>query len=370
MPQKAGDRVHTDRRDAVQRARLARSGDLTAVDVPTVEDEAMRALSRAREDTSSDRQDATFRLNAFWRRHDSRYGGRAHWNPAHLRGLSAVVGPTPAQPLVLQADVRAVTDHTERLQRLEQARHDHVNAWRVHPVVEALQALRGVQCTGAVTRGAAMGDLSRFDTPRALMKCLGLIPAAYSSGARRQPGSMTTAGNTQARRALVEGAWASRDPATVSRHRQRRLEIPPKIIQDISWKAQVRLGTRDRHLVARGPQAHVVTVASARELAGCMWAMAQEVPVIPSDADGSSWHAFLSIVPLGKVPTGSGSDAAPVWCHPRRREEASGGYSSLDRGRHPTEASQVGPNPRIAAGSTVAYDWLRLCPCTKGKKTA
>jgi transposase len=103
MPQKAGDRVTTDRRDAVPRARLARSGDLTAVDVPTVADDAMRDLSRARADTRSALQDATVRLNACWRRHDSRDTGRAHGRPAQLRGLAEVVGPTPAQPLVFQA---------------------------------------------------------------------------------------------------------------------------------------------------------------------------------------------------------------------------------------------------------------------------
>jgi transposase len=330
----------------------------------------MRDRSRAREETSSARTDATCRLNAFWRRHEIRYGGRAHGNPAHRRWRSAVVCPTPAPPSVFHADVRAVTAHTERLQRLAQARHDHAKAWRLHPVVEALQARRGVPCTGAVTMVAAIGDLSRCATPRALLKCLGLIPAAYSSGERRQQGSLTTAGNTQARRALGEGAWASRDPATVSRHLQRRLETQPKIIQDLSWKAQLRLCQRDRQRVARGTHATVVTVAIARELAGFMGAMATEVPVIPSDADGSSWHACLRIVPRGTVPTGSGRDAAPVWCHPRRREEARGGYSSLDRGRPPTDASQVGPHPRLAAGSTGASDGLRLFPCTKGKKTA
>jgi hypothetical protein len=92
---------------------------------------------------------------------------------------------------------------------------------------------------------------------------------------------MTKAGHTHARRALVEGAWAYRDRAQVSRHRQRRLAKQPKSIQASSWQAQGRLGQRSRHLVARGKQAHVVPVAIARALAGCMWAMAKEVPVIP-----------------------------------------------------------------------------------------
>jgi transposase len=153
------------------------------------------------------------------------------------------------------------------------------------PVVEALQALRGVQFTVAVTRVADSGDRTRCDTPRELMTCLGLIPSEYASGAQRRQGSLPNAGHAQARRALVEGAWAYRYPAKVSRHLQLRRETPPKVIQDLSWNAQVRLCQRDRRLVSRGPHPHVVTVAMARELAGCMWAMATQVPVTPSSPD-------------------------------------------------------------------------------------
>jgi transposase len=281
IPKKAGDRVNTDRRDAVQLARLARSGDLTPVYVPTVEDEAIRDLTRAREDTRSDLKDTKFRLKAFLLRHDIRYTGRATWNPAHLRWLAEVVCPTPAQPIVFQEYVRAVTEHTERLQRLEQELQERVKAWRLRPVVDALQALRGVQFIVAVIMVAELGDLTRFDNPRELMKCLGLIPSEYSTGERRRQGSITKAGNTPARRALVEGAWASRYPAKVSRHLQLRLEQQPKAIQDISWKAQVRLCKRYRKLLARGKHANQVVVAIARELIGSMWAIAKEVPVAP-----------------------------------------------------------------------------------------
>jgi transposase len=281
IPKKPGDRVKTDRRDAVQLARLARSGDLTTVYVPKVEDEAIRDLTRAREDALSDLKDAKFRLKAFLLRQDIRYVGRANWGPAHLRWLSEVVCPTPAQQIVFQEYVRAVHEHTERLQRLEQELQDHVKAWRLNPVVEALQALRGVQFTVAVTMVSEIGDLTRFDNPRELMKFLGLIPSEYSSGEQRRQGSITKAGNTHARRALVEGAWAYRYPAKVSRHLQLRLEQQPKIIQDISWKAQVRLCKRYRRLVSRGKHANVVTVAIARELAGFMWAIARELPVTP-----------------------------------------------------------------------------------------
>jgi transposase len=161
--------------------------------------------------------------------------------------------------------VRAVNEHTERLQRLEQELRAPAGTWRVHPMLEALQALRGVQFTVAVTTVEELGDLTRFDHPRRLMDYLGLMPSAYSSGERRRQGSITKAGNTHARRALIAGSWAYRYPAKVSRHLQRRLETPPQVIQDISWKAQVRLCKRYRPLIARGKNANLVAVAMARE---------------------------------------------------------------------------------------------------------
>src|SRR5262245_58758372 len=282
MPKKTGDRVKTARRNPIHLARLRRSGDRTPVSVPAVDEEAIRDLSRAREETLRDLQAAKLRLQAFLLRQAIRYTGRATWSPAHRRWLSEVVCPTPAQQIVLHDYVQTVTEQTERLGRLELARHEQVKTWRFAPVVEALQALRGVQCTVAVTTAAALGDLTRFANPRQRMHDLGLTPSEYSRGGRRQQGSMTKTGNTHARRALVEGAWASRSPAPVSRHLQLRLEKLPTVIQAISWTAQVRLGTRYRHLMAKGNNAHQVVVAIARELRAFLWAMAQQVPVPPT----------------------------------------------------------------------------------------
>jgi transposase len=279
VPKKAGDRVNTDRRDATQLARLMRSGDLPPVYVPAVEDEAIRDLSRAREDAIRDLKAAKSRLKAFLLRQDLRYEGRATWGPAHRRWLAEVVCPTPAQQMVFQEYVRAVSEHQERLKRLEAELREQVQAWRLHPVVQALQAMRGVQFTVAVTLIAELGDLTRFDNPRQLMSYLGLTPSAYSSGERRRQGTITKAGNTFARRALIEGAWSYRYPAKVSRHLQWRLEELPKTIQDISWKAQVRLCTRFRQLTARGKHANQVVVAIAREMAAFVWAIAREVPI-------------------------------------------------------------------------------------------
>jgi transposase len=329
MPKQAGDRVNTDRRDAVQRARLMRSGDLTPVDVSAVEAEAIRDLSRARADAIRDRKTAKVRLNACLRRHDIRSTGRATWSPAPLRWRSAVGGATPAHQSVFQAYVRAVHAHTARLPRLDQERQEQVKSWRLPPVVAALEGLRGVPCTVAVTMVAARGDLTRFETPRPVPQYLGLIPAAYSSGERRRQGALTKAGHTHARHALGDGAWASRDPAKVSRHLQRRRETPPNVIQDISGKAQGRLCQRDRRVIARGQHTNPVVVAIARELAGFRWALAHQVSVTPSGrlTDGHVPHH------CERAPPGLGRDAAPEWCNPRPREET---------GRHPRASSEAG----------------------------
>ena len=279
IPRKPGDRVKTDRRDALALARLMRSGDLTSIYVPQVEDEAVRDLSRGREDALDDLKRSKRRLKSFLLRHDIRYEGRANWNAAHLRWLAQVVCPTPPQQIVFQEYVRAVTEQQERRQRLETELHEAVKSWRLYPVVEAIQALRGVELTGAIILVAELGDLTRFDNPRQLMAYLGLTPSEYSSGERRRQGGITKAGNTHARRALVEGAWAYRYPAKVSRHLQLRLEKVPTEIQAISWKAQVRLCKRYRQLSARGKHVNQVVVAIAREMAAFAWAIARRVPL-------------------------------------------------------------------------------------------
>jgi transposase len=279
IPQKAGDRVKTDRRDAVQLARLLRSGDLTPGYIPSVADEAIRDLVRAREEVLRDLQAAKGRLKAFLLRQDIRSEGRAPWGAAHWRGLAEVVCPTPAQPSVFQEYVRAVTEQTDRRQRREAALPPLVPTWRWYPVVEAIQALRGVQFTTAVTLIAELGALSRFATPRQLMSYLGLTPREHSSGERRRQGAIPKTGNAHARRVLVAGAWAYRYPAKVSRHLQLRLETVPKAIQDLSGKAQVRLGKRYRRLVARGKPVNQVVVAIARERAAFVGAIAQKVRI-------------------------------------------------------------------------------------------
>jgi len=279
IPKKPGDRVKTDRRDAVQLARLLRSGDLSPVYVPAVEDEAIRDLSRAREDALVDLKSARHRLKSFLLRLGLHYVGRANWNASHRRYLARIVCPTPVQQIVFQEYLRAIDEHAERLARTEEHLTEAVASWRLHPVVEAYQGLRGVQQVTAVTVAAELGDLTRFDSPRQLAAFVGLIPSEHSSGERRRQGAITKSGNAHARRALVEGSWAYRHPAKVSENIRKRLDGLPKPVQDISWKAQVRLCKRFRRLTSRGKNPNVAVTAIARELAAFMWAIAREVSV-------------------------------------------------------------------------------------------
>ena len=279
IPKKPGDKVKTDRRDATELARLLRSGDLTPVYVPTIDDEAIRDLCRARDAARLTLKNAKLRLKAFLLRLGRPSQGRADWNDAHRRYFAKVVCPTPTQQIVFQESLRAVDEQVDRVQRLADELRERAPAWRLYPVVQALQALRGVQFLVAITVVTELGDLTRFENPRQLGAFVGLVPSEDSSGPRRRLGAITKTGNGRARRALVEGAWAYRHPAKVSEHIQKRIDALPKPIQDLGWKAQVRLCKRFRRLVARGKHPNVSVTAIARELIAFMWAIAKEVPI-------------------------------------------------------------------------------------------
>lgn len=281
MPKRPGDRIKNDRRDSMEIARLLRAGDLTVVYVPTVNDEAIRDLCRARDATQSTLKDAKLRLKSFLLRLGLHYTGRANWGPAHRRYLAAMACPTPSQQIVFQESVLAVDEQVDRLQRIEQELCELALSWRLYPVVEALQALRGVRWVVAITIVAELGDLTRFDNPRQLAAFVGLIPSEHSSGGKRRLGGITKTGNSRARRVLIEGAWSYRFPAKVSKEIQARIEGLPKVIQAIGWKAQVRLCKRFRRMSSRGKHSNVTVTAIAREMLAFMWAIAREVPIAP-----------------------------------------------------------------------------------------
>jgi len=271
IPRKPGERVKTDRRDAVKLVRSLRAGDLSAVYVPTVDDEAFRDLARAWVSAKDDLKRARQRLKAFLLSHGVRYAGRADWGPTHRRWVSTFSFDSLWQQLAFDELRRTIEDRLAQCGRLEAALREAVVNWRFYPVVLALQTMRGVQFTTAVGILAELGDLSRFAHPRQLMAWLGVTPCEHSSGDKRSQGSITKNGNSYARKLLIEAAWSYQHPARVSPEIQRRHEGIPKPIVDRAWDAQVRLCRRYRRLVARGKQKNIAVVAVARELSGFIW---------------------------------------------------------------------------------------------------
>ena len=281
IPKKPGDKVKTDRKDAIKLAKLLKSEDLTPIYVPEPEDEAVRDLARAREVAMKDIKDAKYQLKALLLRNNINYSGTANWSKKHLRWLAELVLPHPAQQIVLQEYLQTINERLSRLERLDNELTCHVHTWRYYPLIKAIQAMRGVRLLVAVGVIAELGDLTRFDHPRKLMSYLGLVPREHSSGGKRYVGSITKCGNNRARRLLVEGAHSYRYPAKVSVDIQKRQEGLPKELIDIAWKAQLRLCKRYQRMSRQGKHYNLIIIAIAREMIAYIWAIAKEVVLTP-----------------------------------------------------------------------------------------
>jgi transposase len=278
IPKKSSERIKTDRRDARKLASLHRAGELTAVYVPEEQDEAMRDLTRCREDACIVARKAKQRLNAFLLRHGFVFPGKKHWTQAHLNWIADITMAYPTQQLVLDEYLHALKEASQRVERLTDQIRMALAQWRMAPVVQAMQACRGVSLIVAVTTVAEIGDLGRFDNAQQLMAYLGLVPSEYSSGEHIKRGGITKTGNGHVRRMLVEAAWAYRMPARRSRYLLKRQQHLPDEVCAIAWKAQLRLCARFRQMRGRGKPKQVVATAIARELSAFLWAIAKELP--------------------------------------------------------------------------------------------
>jgi transposase len=281
VPKRAGDRIKTDRRDSLRLAELARAGELRAVWIPDPADEAIRDLARAREDAVNARMQVRQQLKGFLLRHDVRYAGKTSWSKSYYRWLARLNFERPGAQTAFTEYWQAVSSADERVARLTQALAASIEGWRFESVVQALQALRGIDQISAIGLVAEIGDIGRFAHPRQLMAYLGLVPSEHSSGERVARGSITKTGNAHARRLLTEAAWNYRFQPRIGYRAQRRAEELPQAIRDIAWKAQLRLTKRFARLHARGVQINKVCVAVARELAGFVWAIASARARLP-----------------------------------------------------------------------------------------
>lgn len=275
IPKAPGDKIKTDRRDAMALARLARGGILHPIHVPDAQDEAIRDLIRAREDAMVDLRQARQRLKSFLLRNGHPCSGRHNWSEAHKRHLADIHFHEPAKKITFQHYINTVSERHERLQHIELELSVVAECWSWYPLVQWLTTLRGIRFLSAITLVAELGDMRRFTNPRSLMNFVGLTPSEHSSGARQSQGGITKCGNTHARRILVEAAWAYRHTPKVSLEMQKRLQDHSVGLQNRSWDAQLRLCKRFATLKARGKQYNKVVTAVARELLGFIWDIAQ-----------------------------------------------------------------------------------------------
>ena len=279
IPKKAGDRVKTDRRDSLMLARLLRAGELTGIWIPDGLQEALRDLTRAREDMKFLQRQSKQQLLGFLLRHGvDGFTGKSNWTQAHFRWFETVKFDQPAQQIVFQEYIDTILASIKRVQGLDEHIERTAQASAVWPMIEALMALRGVSLLAAATIMAEIGDLSRFATAPQLMAYLGLVPSEDSSGPNRRRGGITKTGNVHVRRVLVEAAWTYRHPARKTAALQRRAEKAPQAVQEIAWKAQQRLCARYWVFDARGKLKVQACTAIARELAGFVWAIGQAIP--------------------------------------------------------------------------------------------
>lgn len=275
MPRAAGDKVKTDRRDAMRLAHLLRCGDLTTVRVPDEASEAMRDMLRSREDAKRAQLRARHQLSKFLLRHDRRWP-KSNWTKQHIEWVEQQVFEHPAQARVLQECLHAVNESSARIQRYDALLQELAPTTEQADLIEALQAFRGIRLLTASSIAFELGDLRRFSSAKKLMSYLGLTPSEDSSGDRVRRGGITKAGNGGLRRLLVESSWAYRHAPREAYLLKKRAERVSPNIRKIAWDAQVRLNARYKKMVGRGKGAQKTLVAMARELAGFIWAVGQE----------------------------------------------------------------------------------------------
>jgi len=272
-------KIKTDKRDAIRLAQLWRAKELTPVYVPNQDDEALRDLTRAREDAVEDLNRHKQRLIKFLLRHQIKpFKELTLWSTAHEEWLDTLRFTRVAEDVVFQEYRNSIREATRRIKRYEQEMERQAESSNLAPLIQALQGLRGVALVTATTIAAELGNIAgRFPNPGQLMSYMGLVPSESSSGVGRWQGGITKVGNAHIRRVVVEAAWSYRYSPAVRRRLRDRLEGLGPEIESISWEAQRRLHKKYKTMSAKGKHKGTVVAAVARELAGFIWAIGMEI---------------------------------------------------------------------------------------------
>jgi len=277
IPVQSGNRVKTDRRDAAKLAHFLRSGDLTPITIPEEDREALRDLERSRDDAKRAERVARQQLGKFLLRNDLRYSQGTNWTQKHLSWVRGLRLADEVSQEVLEDNLLAVENATERVKRLTGLLEEKVLASSLAPLVGGLMVLRGVALVTAATIAAEIGDFRRFRTAKQFMAYVGLTPSEDSSGERVRRGSITKCGNGHVRRLLVEASQHYRRRPRIGKALRDRSAEQPAALRQLSWEAQKRLHKRLHALTARGKPGNKAIVAVARELAGFVWAIGKEI---------------------------------------------------------------------------------------------
>jgi transposase len=276
-PVKPGERVKTDRRDALTLAHHLRTNSLTPIEIPGEQREALRDLIRGREDGVRALRAARQQLGGFFLRSGRIYQGRSHWTLQHWAWITSQRFDHEATRIVVADYIQEVHRIEARIASLTKSVDEHVRSSDLAHLYLAYMALRGVSTIVSATLVAELGDLTRFSSAPKLMSFVGLVPSECSSGSRVSRGPITKTGNAHVRRVLVEAAQTYRYRPEVSVGLKRRQKDVPAAVVDIAWKAQKRLHARFKSITGRKKSANYAIVAMARELCGFIWAIGQVV---------------------------------------------------------------------------------------------
>lgn len=272
IPQKSSKRVKTDRIDAQKLARYLRDGSLTSVWVPNTEQEAMRDLVRIRTDFKIQETKAKQQINGFILRNGHIWPKeKSRWTKGFYTWIEELKFKHPWQQVVLQEYFDALSGCRDKLKRLCTYIQQVRLTWSQSTIIDSMRALRGIDTLAAMTILAEIGDFTRFEHPKKLMSYFGLTPSEYSSATKRRQRAITKAGNSSARRMLIECAWSYKFPARKTKHIKAKEKNASDHAKTVAWKAQKRLCTRYQTLIQSGKCKNQIIVAIARELVGFIW---------------------------------------------------------------------------------------------------
>jgi transposase len=273
IPKKPGERIKTDRRDAIKLATCYRANQLTAIHVPDEDQEAVRDLVRAREDVRGDLIAARHRLSKFLLRHGRHFTEGKNWTQRHFKWVGAQSFERRAELVTFEHYLQRVLDLQMLRSQLDQEILECAQTKPYRASVDKLCCLRGISTLSAMGLLVEIHDFHRFAHPRELMGFLGLVPTEHSSGGKERRGHITKAGNSHARRVLIEAAWSYRHPPRTSVRAKAALRKQPSEVGNLALKAQHRLNRRFARLVSRGKKSQLAVTAVARELCGFVWAL-------------------------------------------------------------------------------------------------